>query len=87
MHMSREDYINGYISGMIGYNDNWSREDVEIVLGKVLKESAHEKWWNTPIPKWGMVEPVTPNEMWQRGAWGQTNVADLVLSYLETSFS
>ena len=82
MHMSRKDYIDGYINGMIGYNDNWSREDVELVLGRVLKEEAHDRWWNTPIPQWNKI---TPNEMWALGA--RTNVVDLVLSYLETSFS
>jgi hypothetical protein len=80
--MSRKDYIDGYINGMIGYNDNWSREDVELVLGRVLKEKAHDRWWDTPIPKWNKI---TPNEMWELGA--RTNVVDLVLSYLDTSFS
>jgi hypothetical protein len=72
---------------MIGYADDWSGQDVEIVLGKVLDPSVHAGWWNTPIPRWGMVVPITPGEMWKRGKHGRTNVVDLVISYLDTSFS
>jgi hypothetical protein len=83
MHMSREEYISGYLDGVIGNISSWDKSDIELILGRVLKESAHEKWWNTPIPRWGRI---TPNEMWETSA-GKLAVHDLVLDYLDPSFS
>jgi hypothetical protein len=82
--MSREDYISGYLNGVIGNNYDWTREDVELVLGRVLKERGHAKWWDTPIPKWN---GVTPNQMWEIGVHERKAVGNLVISYLDTSFS
>jgi len=81
--MSREDYIHGYLNGIIGNTAGWTKQDVELVLGRVLKEEAHAKWWDTPIPEWSRM---TPNEMWQVHG-GKTAVVDLVIDYLNPSFS
>jgi hypothetical protein len=86
MHMEnlmREQYLNGYISGTIGYHDDWSESDVEFILGGVLKKSAHGKWWLTPIPRY---DGATPRELWNSGNSGRQKVIDLVIDYLSPSF-
>ena len=82
--MSREEYISGYLDGVIGNISTWEKNDIEQILGRVLKPAAFKKWWNTPIPRWG---GSTPLEVWNSGSRGRLEVHDLVLGYLDPGFS
>jgi hypothetical protein len=89
MHMDehREVYIDGYLNGIIGnFYYDWDENDINYVLSRVLKKSAHEKWWTTP-QNWpdGSEEP--PRTMWSHSFATAKLVHDRVISYLDTSFS
>ena len=84
MDEQRENYLEGFINGTVGYINDWTESDVEFILSGVLKESAHAKWWVTPIPRF---DGETPRELWYSGSAGRHKVVDLVIDYLNPSFS
>jgi hypothetical protein len=89
MHMDeqREVYLDGYLNGIIGnFYYDWDEDDINYVLSRVLKESAHEKWWTKEM-HWpgGRVE--TPRSMWAESFETAKLVHDRVISYLDPSFS
>ena len=57
-------------------------EDVEAILGRVLKPEAFDQWWVTPIPSH---QNKTPFDIWSED--GSYAVYSIVLGYLDPGFS
>lgn len=87
MHMDemREVYLDGYANGVIERFDDWREEDLNYFLSRVIRESAHEKWWTTPM-QWPDGQIETPRNMWAESFATSKLVYDRVMSYLDPSF-
>jgi hypothetical protein len=64
--------------------EDMTREVVNEQLGRVLRETGWERWWETPIP--ATRRHVAPNTLIQT-VDGRGELLKLVTSYLDPSFS
>lgn len=78
----RKQYIDGYLNGVIGNCDDWTMDDVDYILSRVIDINAVDGWWNGIRPE---LNHRTPQDLWQSNE--KSRVVNLAIGYLDTSFS